>query len=153
MMTRNIWSMFSAALVFHSCRPFAVNSRRSIAFVRFVTSVDILLPAQLLFAPGIILRYMYIYYSCLPGFALRFIKNARTWFDGHDPHTLTFSILVYTPEYFYFQDKTLKLSGKNITGTKQGKLANQISPRDMTSSRVNYPFQMGLILTIVWTLF
>lgn len=139
MMTRNISSMFSAALVFHSSRPFADNSRRSIAFVRFVTSGDILLPAQLLFAPGIILRYMYIYYNCLPGFALRFIKNARTWFDGHDPHTLTFSIRVYTPEYFYFQDKTLKLSSKNITGTKQGKLANQISPRDMTSSRVNYP--------------
>lgn len=110
MMTRNISSMFSAALVFHSSRPFADNSRRSIAFVRFVTSVDILLPAQLLFAPGIILRYMYIYYNCLPGFALRFIKNAGTWFDGHDPHTLTFSIRVYTPEYFYFQDKTLKLS-------------------------------------------
>lgn len=59
MMTRNISSMFSAALVFHSSRPFAVNSRRSIAFVRFVTSVDILLPAQLLFAPGTILRYMF----------------------------------------------------------------------------------------------
>lgn len=149
-MTRNISSMFSAALVFHSSRPFAVNSRRSIAFVRLVKSVDILLSAQLLFASGIILRYMYIYYNCLPGFALRFIKNAGTWFDGHDPHTLTFSIRVYTPEYFYFQDKTLKLSSKNnITGTKQGKSANQISPRD----RVNYPFQMGLILTIVWTLF
>lgn len=51
-MTRNIWSMFSAALVFHSSRPFAVNSRRSIAFVRFIKSVDILLPAQLSLHPG-----------------------------------------------------------------------------------------------------
>lgn len=91
MMTRNIWSMLSAALVFHSSRPFAVNSRRSIASVRFVKSVDILRPAQLLFSPGIILRY--IYNNCLPGFALRFIKNAGTWFDGHDPHILTFSTL------------------------------------------------------------
>lgn len=106
-MTRNIWSMFSAALVFHSSRPFAVNSRRSIAFVRFIKSVDILLPAQLLFAPGIIPRY--IITVCQGLLCVLYRTQGHGWVTMTRIHWL-FPPSVYAIEYFYFQDQTLKLS-------------------------------------------